>query len=86
MLTFKLWRDGSFEKLEMFKKGPEVRFIMKICPIRATGNRYILYPSAWTSSYWTAMSSFCFLTSGQHGGNTWDPNYTPGVDFLDHEF
>ena len=29
MLTFKLWRDGSYEKLEMFKKGPEVRFIMR---------------------------------------------------------
>ena len=24
----------------------------------------------WTSLYWTAMSSFCFQTSGHHGGNT----------------
>ena len=39
-----------------------------------------------TSSYWTAMSSFFFLTSGQHEAGTWDPNYTPGVDFLDHDF
>ena len=29
---------------------------------------------------------FCFLTSGQHGGNTLDPNYIPGVDCLDHDF
>ena len=27
-----------------------------------------------------------FLRSDQHGGRTWDPNYTPGVDFLDHDF
>ena len=32
------------------------------------------------------MSSFCFQTSGHHGGNTWDSNYTPGLDFLDHIF
>ena len=30
----------------------------------------------------TAMSPFLFLTSGQHEAGTWDPNYTPGVDFL----
>ena len=44
----------------------------------------IRYP--WTSLYWTAMSSFCFQTSGHHGRNTCDPNYTPGLDFLDHIF
>jgi hypothetical protein len=27
-----------------------------------------------------------FLTSGQHETGTWDPNYNPGVDFLDHDF
>ena len=32
------------------------------------------------------MLSFCFQTSGHHGGNTWDPNYAPGMDFLDHIF
>ena len=40
----------------------------------------------WTSSYWTAKSAFFFLTSDQPEGGTWDPNYTPGVDFLDHDF
>ena len=42
------------------------------------------YPptNSWTSPYWKDMLSFCFLTSGQQGGNTWDPNYTLGVDFL----
>ena len=27
-----------------------------------------------------------FLTNGQHEAGTWDPNYTLGVDFLDHDF
>ena len=36
--------------------------------------------------YWTAMSSYFLLTSGQHEAGTWDPNYTPGLDFLDHNF
>ena len=36
------------------------------------------------SSYWTAKSSFVFLASDQV--RTRDPNYTPGVDFLDHDF
>ena len=28
-----------------------------------------------------------FLRCDLHGGGrTWDPNYTPGVDFLDHDF
>ena len=44
------------------------------------------WTKAWTSLYWTAMSSFCFQISGHHGGNTWDPNYAPGLDFLDHIF
>jgi hypothetical protein len=30
---------------------------------------------------WTAMPSVSFLTSGQHEAGTWDPNYTPGVNF-----
>ena len=46
----------------------------------------ILYDKSRTSSYWTAMSSFFFLTSGQYEAGTWDPNYTPGVDILDHDF
>ena len=31
---------------------------------------------------WTIMSPFLFLINGQHEAGTWDPNYTPGVDFL----
>ena len=27
-----------------------------------------------------------FLTSGQCEAETWDPNYTPGVDFVDLDF
>ena len=41
---------------------------------------------AWTSSYWTAKSSLFFLTSDQHEGGTWVPNYTLGVDVLEHDF
>ena len=26
------------------------------------------------------------LRSVQHEAGTWDPNYTQGVDFLDHDF
>ena len=32
------------------------------------------------------MSSFLFLTSGQHEAGTWDPNYAPGVNFLTMTF
>ena len=28
------------------------------------------------------LSPHFFLTSDQPEGGTWDPNYTPGVDFL----
>ena len=31
------------------------------------------------------MSSF-FVTCGQHEAGTWDPNYTPGVNFLNQFF
>ena len=27
-----------------------------------------------------------FPTSGQHEAGTWNSNYTPGMDFLDHDF
>jgi hypothetical protein len=39
-----------------------------------------------TSSYWTAKLSFFFRQATSMGANTWDPNYTLGVDFLDHDF
>ena len=29
---------------------------------------------------------FFFWQATSMGANTWDPNYTPGVDFLDHDF
>ena len=37
---------------------------------------------SWTSSYWTAMSSFCFLTSGQHEGGNLGPKLHPGGGFF----
>ena len=38
---------------------------------------------SWTSLYMdgTAVNLIC-----PHEAGTWDPNYTPGVDFLDHNF
>ena len=32
------------------------------------------------------LSCHFFLTSDQPEGEMWDPYYTPGVDFLDHDF
>ena len=36
----------------------------------------------WTSLYWTAMSSFCFQTSGHHGGCLLGPKLHPRVGFF----
>ena len=65
MLTFKLWRDGSFEKLEMLKKGLEVRF--KICPkLKRLGSKYLgIYSSVgWVGEFLVFMD---FLRYGQKG-------------------
>ena len=32
----------------------------------------------------TAVKSFLVICP--HEAGTWNPNYTPGVDFLDHDF
>ena len=51
-------------------------------------NKHEQNPSgkAWTSLYMdgTAVNFFSWLTT--HEAGTWEPNYTPGVDFLDHDF
>ena len=40
---------------------------------------------SWTSLYMdgTAVS---FFTDFPHEAGSWDPNYTPRVDFFDHDF
>ena len=38
------------------------------------------------SSYWTAKSSFIFLTSDHTEAENLGPKLHPGVDFLDHDF
>ena len=43
-------------------------------------------PSHGQSSYWTAKSSFFFLTSEQHGAENLRPKLHHGVDCLDHDF
>ena len=67
--------------------GPFIKYIvcheLRPCQFVLQGEK-LSY--AWTFSYWTAKSAFFFLTSDQPEGGTWDPNYTPGVDFLDHDF
>ena len=39
----------------------------------------------WTSLYMDGTESKFFLMICPHEAGTWDPNYTPGVDFLDHD-
>ena len=41
---------------------------------------------AWTSLYMDGTASKIFLVICPHEAGTWDPNYTPWVDFLDHDF
>ena len=36
--------------------------------------------------YWTAMSSFCFQTSGHHGGEYLGPKLRPGIGFFGPNF
>ena len=40
----------------------------------------------WTSLYMDETAVKFFLVICPHEAGTWDPNYTPGVDFLDHDF
>ena len=40
----------------------------------------------WTSLYMEGTAIKLFLVICPHEAGTWDPNYTPGVDFFDHEF
>ena len=42
--------------------------------------------STWTSLYMDGTASKIFLVICIHEAGTWDPNYAPGVDFLDHDF
>ena len=44
------------------------------------------YIQAWTSLYWTAMSIFCFQTSGHHGGEYLGPKLRPGIGFFGPHF
>ena len=41
---------------------------------------------SWTSLYMDGTAVNFFLVICPHEAGTWDPNYTPGVDFLDHDF
>ena len=46
----------------------------------------ILQKTSWTSLYWTAMSSFCFQTSGHHRGEYLEPKLRPGIGFFGPHF
>ena len=52
------------------------------------GNMYITMSlvNSWTSLYMDGTASKIFLVICPHEAGTWDPNYAPGVDFLDHNF
>ena len=41
---------------------------------------------AWTSLYMDGTVANFFLLIFPHEAGIWDPNYTPGVDFLDYDF
>ena len=43
-------------------------------------------PIPWTSLYWTTMLSFCFQTSGHHGGCLLGPKSHPRVGFFGPQF
>ena len=45
-----------------------------------------LQVQSWTSLYMDGTAVKFFLVICPHEAGTWDPNYTPGVDFLDHDF
>ena len=47
-------------------------------------NFHLLY--AWTSLYMDGTAVKFFLVICPHEAGTCDPNYTPGVDFLDQNF
>ena len=40
----------------------------------------------WTSLYMDGTAVNFFLLIFPHEAGTWDSNYTPGVDFFDHDF
>ena len=46
------------------------------------GTTILLYVSSWTSLYMDGSAVNLFLLIFPHEAGTWDPNYTPGVNFL----
>ena len=44
------------------------------------------YVRAWTSLYMDGTAINFFKLICPHEAGTWHPNYTPGVDFFDHDF
>ena len=53
-------------------------------------NKYIEHDYSlakpWTSLYMDGTAVNFFLVICPHEAGIWDPNYTPGMDFLDHDF
>ena len=44
------------------------------------------YGYPWTSLYMDGTAVNFFFVICPHEAGTWDPNHTPWVDFLDHDF
>ena len=69
-----------------FWEMPENLIMTKVCKVGEKALSFISLCSAWTSLYMDGTASKIFLVICPHEAGTWDPNYAPGVDFLDHNF
>ena len=47
---------------------------------------FALYTNSWTSLYMDGTALNFLKLIFPHEAGIWDPNYTPGVDFLYHDF
>ena len=69
--------------------GTELAFVTNNIGFTGTFSSVIItsdIPRSWTSLYMDGTAVKLFLVICPHEAGTWDPNYTPGVDFLDHDF
>ena len=64
---------------------PQTWNIYAIVKVR-NNQKVLMWLSMDNLYYWTVMLSKKFWEVTSNGARTWDPNYTPGVDFLNHDY